>query len=157
MNPLDVSQLEQRIERVPWYRSFRNEYVIPTPEGTVHYIGEAKRVRCVWSKLTGSVTLARVDVINERRTKVRLSASWPWVQLKDGLVGREKLIYCIGTPYVSCTLVDRGEIMDYLQGMIPVASRKGLKLSDELFDNVFNPIDAQLLEYYAQIMGRIQK
>jgi hypothetical protein len=151
-----IEDLEVRLNQKTY---LRNEVVISTDEETAVYVGEAIGLHFDGMDIRGKARLSRYDRTKGTKNKRKL-VQWlpPKFQTEEVPFVNDTRLWKIDSgEYNHEYFLSYGELQTgydctahYRAALKGAAANIGLKLSHELFEMVFEPIDSEILDMYKQ-------
>lgn len=150
-----VVQTESKFD---WSRSLRNEIEVEEDEQRHTYVGEAFELRFEGTSIRGNATLTKFRKDNNIKKKLKV-VNWflPKIEIRQQeQVSYQELWKVQAGDFAYEYLLDDGnknkygyEHSFYYKGALnDKLLNRGLKISRQLFEKVFTPIDAELVRIY---------
>jgi hypothetical protein len=142
---IDVNKLWQEID-------LKNEVVVRDGDKFSVYVGEA---RYLWISLgtnvVGRAVLTRYDRELRMKQKKKVESWLPLIIKKEEVtVAKDKKIWSVdSSQYNTAHFVYDGKTVFQYRDLLKSRSRwEGVKLSDQLLELVYSPLDKQIMDWY---------
>jgi len=145
IDSVEIRNLESKIKMKTY---LKNEVVIPTDGETVVYVGEAIGLYFPTNgNIRGKARLSRYDRREGKAIEKKLVRLVPLTfQTREFPVAKDNRIWTFETSNYTYFLHDGNHSDVYRDGIKEQAAHHELKLSDELFNKVFGPIDSEIMK-----------